>query len=263
MKLQNYFYYFIYLLKLYFNRTYNCIQKKYNTYKKELWIKNYLKKNPECIYRNACWAYNRHLDSLNLIQNNFNNNNIIYNVKDELKHLSVPEIKEYRYNSLNKLPMIDVFLFGTKNESNLGTMIRTSELFGINKVWISNCKKLNSISAVGANKYINYDFISILNESDFIEFIKQNNYYCIIIEQGGFELQNFNFNNIIYNDYFKPLIIFGNESFGIPQYILNSDISNKVVISIPQLGVLKSLNVSVSHAIIIWEIQKCILLSKF
>ena len=57
------------------------------------------------------------------------------------------------------------------------------------------------------------------------------------------------------------MFIFGNESYGIDKEVLNycSDIEGFSVLSIPQLGILRSLNVSNSASIVLWEYYKQIL----
>ena len=55
-----------------------------------------------------------------------------------------------------------------------------------------------------------------------------------------------------------PVFIFGNETYGFDNNVLNTckDIEGFTVISIPQLGILRSLNVSNSASIILWEYYK-------
>jgi tRNA G18 (ribose-2'-O)-methylase SpoU len=48
-------------------------------------------------------------------------------------------------------------------------------------------------------------------------------------------------------------LVFGNESNGLPESFLNSDMKK---ISIPQLGVLRSFNVSAAAAIVMWDFYK-------
>ena len=50
----------------------------------------------------------------------------------------------------------------------------------------------------------------------------------------------------------------GNESFGIPENILNTknEFSNSIVIEIPQVGIIKSHNVGISCGIISYKIME-------
>jgi tRNA G18 (ribose-2'-O)-methylase SpoU len=52
----------------------------------------------------------------------------------------------------------------------------------------------------------------------------------------------------------KPCLVFGSESKGIPQEIVND--SRAEVVAIPQVGVIRSYNVSAAAAIAMWELVR-------
>lgn len=91
----------------------------------------------------------------------------------------------------------------------------------------------------------------------FKKYIIDNNLQPIFIEQGGINILDFNF-------YFekKPVFIFGNESHGIDKKLLNycKDIKGFNIISIPQNGPLRSLNVCNSASIFLWKYYEKVIL---
>jgi len=118
------------------------------------------------------------------------------------------------------------------------------------------------------------------DEKSFIKYMKTNNYIPIFIEQNdvSIKLSNTliktifqNINKININicegnkkqkiDKYKPCFVFGNESFGIPENILNTrnEFPNSIVIEIPQVGIIKSHNVGISCGIISYKIMEVLL----
>ena len=90
-----------------------------------------------------------------------------------------------------------------------------------------------------------------------MEYLEENKIAPIFIEQGGTSILDFNFNELqLHNK--KPVFIFGNETHGIDVKLLNycKNLKGFRILSIPQFGILKSLNVSNSASIILWEYFK-------
>lgn len=233
-----------YNLSFIFLKNYFVLSKKQ---KKEKWISNFLLLNPDCNRRNAEWSYNRHLDSFKPRTNgqSIPDEPSNKNVRSDLKECDVKEIKRVRYEGIKK--RYDCLIFGSKCDRNLGTMIRTSEIMGVSKVYIANCTKMIPVGAVGSQYYIDYEYVNV-NEENFQMFIQKNNFYLIIVEQDGQNLNNVNFTCIPTDKI--PLFVLGNESYGVPDYILrNCDI----IVTIPQIGVIKSMNVTTAHSLILWE----------
>ena len=128
-------------------------------------------------------------------------------------------------------------------------------------------------SCVGANKYLNVKILTnmitdlpdksckpIINKKKFKQYFVNNNLQPIFIEQGGENINNINFKNIISSKK-RPVFVLGNESYGFDKDVLDYflDIKDFRIISIPQLGMLKSLNVSNSASIVLWEYYKQVL----
>lgn len=171
-----------------------------------------------------------------------------YNICDEYKKMKLEEVKELQEN--NSLPFA-VAAVNINGDLNLGSMIRTSVIFGAEKFFIIGKKRYDKRSTVGAHNYINIQFI----EEDvdeyphlaFNDIVKD--YEPHIIEQGGQNINNFSFS---INNKIPPCVIFGSESNGFSETVINvaKDFNFKIL-SIPQYGVLRSLNVSSAASIVI------------
>jgi tRNA(Leu) C34 or U34 (ribose-2'-O)-methylase TrmL len=140
-------------------------------------------------------------------------------------------------------------------------MIRSACLFGAEKFYTFGRKKYDKRSTVGAEKYIDivqytYDDPMTADESilqDICEIQKNNNYEIVLCEQGGMILGSEEY-DMVSSSFSNPLFLFGSESFGIPENILNNESFYKI--SIPQKGVLRSFNVSAAMNIIAWDYIK-------
>ena len=96
----------------------------------------------------------------------------------------------------------------------------------------------------------------IVNYKKFKQYFVNNKLAPVFIEQGGVNILEFSFKehqNKINN--LETTFIFGNESFGIDLKLIKycSDLPGFAFISIPQHGMLKSYNVSISAGIVLWE----------
>lgn len=177
-----------------------------------------------------------------------------FNVHDDLKNLTVPELRKICDSQRNPFAVCALSVTG---DMNIGSIIRTSCLFGAEKVIVLGRKKFDRRGLVGSMNYIDVEFPGgLCNESLTIDkrcFINaMEGYIPIFVEQGGFELGQFNWRDKFY--YFgnqKPCLVFGNENRGIPKNILDLFVSRSFRVSIPQKGVIRSHNVSVASGIVI------------
>lgn len=184
------------------------------------------------------------------------------NVQDAFKSLSLEECKNHC--ATDRLPFDACFLNIT-SDLNVSTSIRTLHLLGVDTVFIVGKHKLDRRALVGAEHYTHIekcgelDPITLeINPNIFQELLKKHNYCPIFVETGGESLENINWNTTLNKPEGKlrPLLIFGNEGRGISQNILNliPSIPNSLIVSIPMKGVLRSLNVSASVAIVTWDL---------
>lgn len=181
------------------------------------------------------------------------------NVHDNLKSLSVEELREEVQK--DRFPF-HVMCLSLTGDLNIGSIIRSSILHGAEKVWIFGRRRYDKRGTVGAHNYIdvetvhgfendNYDF----DKKKFVQILDDNDLVPIFIEQGGTELQNFDWFKNIYkmNGYGnKPVLVFGNETNGIPESFMRED----HIVSVPQRGVIRSFNVSSTMAMVTWDMRR-------
>jgi tRNA G18 (ribose-2'-O)-methylase SpoU len=187
-----------------------------------------------------------------------------YNVRDEYKE------NTYEQNvaiTMSEQRRFSVGCINITGELNIGMMIRSACLLGAENFYIFGRKKFDKRSTVGAEKYINivqYTFDDPIHADEHIlNQLKLLKHPIIACEHGGAELGTIDAINV-YNSVrgLHPMFLFGSESHGIPQIILDRmdhtgypdyEFSR---ISIPQRGVLRSYNVSAAMNIICWDYIK-------
>lgn len=187
-----------------------------------------------------------------------------YNVADKYKENTVEQNVEICKK--DRLPF-SVGVINITGELNVGMMIRSASLFGAEKFYIFGRKKFDKRSTVGAEKYIDivqyaYD-APIDSDEEILNTLRQLNHHIFVCEHGGLTLGtedcNLEFHRSMNS---HPLFLFGSESHGIPQIILDQVDKTGYPdyeftrLSIPQRGVLRSFNVSAAMNIIVWDYLK-------
>lgn len=174
-----------------------------------------------------------------IFENQFSKELNNWNVKDELKRHTLKELNDNQ-------PKFGyaVAAYNIDKGLNIGTMIRTSVLFGADEFFIFGDNKWDKRSTVGAQNYIK---ITKLTNKDLFEELNNRGYYPVIFEPNK---TNFDPSEIIHTKNSKPCFIFGSENEGIPAKYLEQ---TNDIYSIPQYGVLRSLNVSVACGIILYS----------
>ncbi|XP_074532568.1 tRNA (guanosine(18)-2'-O)-methyltransferase TARBP1 [Halichoeres trimaculatus] len=133
--------------------------------------------------------------------------------------------------------------------TNLGGLCRTCEIFGASALVLDNLrhvsdKHFQSLS-VSSELWLPLLEVKPTELTDFLQ-MKKGEGYCIVgVEQtaNSQNLQDYHFPE-------KTLLLLGNEREGIPANLLQM---LDVCVEIPQQGVIRSLNVHVSAALLIWE----------
>lgn len=183
------------------------------------------------------------------------------NVRDEFKSWAVDEIREYSQN--NALPF-GVCLLSLTGDLNVGTIIRTSHLFGAERVMILGRRKYDRRSTVGAEFYTPVVKLGGLRDDDtldpsvFIHAMNEHNYVPIFIEQGGTQVRHVDWQTLnqhleVHNK--KMCFVFGNEGRGIDSNILATRLKwdDSMIASVPQYGVMRSLNVAATASIVLYD----------
>jgi len=195
------------------------------------------------------------------------------NIRDEYRQCSQETLKKLQKNiSMN----CEILLFNIRTSGNVGMIIRSACLMGCQRVIICGRKHYDKRFTVGSENYIpveyndsplkvivtckkdfksdkvNYFFEEIYNVDEFIKVTEGRT--PVFLEQGGESINEINWKSIN-----NPLIIFGNESMGIPKDFI-SKVKNKIpetkTVSIPQWSIMRSLNVAMAASIVLWEIRK-------
>jgi len=177
------------------------------------------------------------------------------NVRDEFKHLSHEEHLELHDDS--RLPYA-IACINLTGDLNVGSIIRSAAMLGCETVFIYGKKKFDKRGLVGAHNYQKIEYITIDIPDELGDFPPDVNYEILIqtldgmgytpfgLETGGARIDQMDFREIV-----SPCIVVGNENMGLPDYLR----SRLPLVSIPQSGVMRSLNVGVAAAIAMAEIQ--------
>ncbi|XP_052769493.1 probable methyltransferase TARBP1 [Mya arenaria] len=135
---------------------------------------------------------------------------------------------------------------------NLGGLCRTSEIFGVSEYVLGKLQYVEDTSfqglSVTAHKWIPITEVHETDLSDYLQQRRQAGYTLVGVEQTA--------NSVSLTDYTFPtktLLLLGNEKEGIPVDLISQ---LDVCVEIPQQGVIRSLNVHVSGAILIWEYRR-------
>lgn len=185
------------------------------------------------------------------------NKEIKYNVHSDYQHLQPNEISEIYQKSSNSVAVGCINLAG---DINIGMMIRTAMCFSVKEFIILGRKKYDRRSTVGCHNHIPIRVFKSakgkeeIDELSLISSLKelQKSYTIVFVEQNDRSMPITNLRLLKFEK--PPLFLFGTESDGISKNVLNFDILNTIIVEIPQKSVIaRSLNVSVSCGILLWE----------
>ena len=163
----------------------------------------------------------------------------------ELERLSVEDFK-----STKKSPII-IVLDNIRSLNNIGSVFRTSDAFLIEKIYLCGItatpphKDIHK-TALGSTDSVTWEYVE--NTIDIITELKSNHITICAIEQAENATMLQNFRPKINTTY---AFVFGNEVKGVTQDVVNA---SDMVLEIPQFGTKHSLNISVSTAVVIWDV---------
>lgn len=181
-----------------------------------------------------------------------------YNVHDKFKGMTIDELKAQ--SDSDRLPWHTLCLNVT-GDLNVGTMVRTSHCLGASSVIIFGRQKIDNRSLVGAANYTKVERARAINDElelspeIFLDLLTARNLTPVFVECGGINLPDVDWNlrlEEMSRRGTQPCLVMGNEGNGIPTDILylQNLFPNSFTVSIPQRGVIRSLNVAIAHGII-------------
>jgi tRNA G18 (ribose-2'-O)-methylase SpoU len=180
-----------------------------------------------------------------------------FNVHDELKHLTVEELRSVTQQGLRRFETLCLNVLG---DLNIGTIIRSSHLFGARRVTVFGRRRFDNRGLVGAQNYTQVERVEGLlsdgvsiDPATFWRYMVEERLYPIFVEQGGSNVFEFDWRETERDAAslgHTICLVMGTENSGIPQSILQGvDMVNHAV-SIPQAGVIRSFNVSMAFGIV-------------
>ncbi len=167
----------------------------------------------------------------------------------------------------------DVFVVlpDIRSAHNVGSVFRTSDAAGVNKIYISGytptpLNKFNkpqpqiAKTALGAEKNIPWEYFE--SHTTMLNKLKKDGFKIIAVEQtkNSINYKDLNLNNLFVNNKGKVsgvgprdkkiAFVFGNEVLGLPKGIIDK---TDVCIELPMNGMKESLNVAVTAGIVLFQ----------
>jgi tRNA (guanosine-2'-O-)-methyltransferase len=148
----------------------------------------------------------------------------------------------------NRQPDITILMENIHDPHNIAAVMRTCDAIGITEIFICNHtipmhKKFGAKSSSSANKWLIIHQFD--NVNDCVQAIKAKSYkmYATYLHQESKSLYEL--------DLTEPTcLVFGNEKDGVTQEMLTHCDGNFII---PQVGMIKSLNISVACAVSLYE----------
>ena len=171
--------------------------------------------------------------------------------RDKLSMEQLGRISVEEYKRKEKTPIVLV-LDNIRSMSNIGSIFRSADAFCLEKIYLCGItatpphREINK-TALGATDSVDWQYMESTYEC--VKTLKSKGYTIYSLEQTK--------NSIMLNDFkvssIPMAIVVGNEVEGVEQQVI--DFCDDVI-EIPQFGTKHSLNVSVSCAVVVWEIVK-------
>ena len=186
-----------------------------------------------------------------------------YNVADQFKDNTYEENRIIcEDGSLN----FAVGVINVTGELNVGMIIRSASLIGAKEFYTFGRKRIDMRSTVGGEKYLpikQYVYEDPLDaDKQLLDDLLTLPYTVVLVEHTNENYRLGKNNAHIYSMCARPpLFLFGSESHGIPDTLLNAmepDGPEHLFhrLSIPQRGVLRSFNVAAAATLVMWDYVK-------
>ncbi|KAM9559168.1 putative methyltransferase TARBP1 [Salvelinus alpinus] len=159
----------------------------------------------------------------------------------------VPQQRAARLGKLHSALLVVASLID--KPTNLGGLCRTCEIFGASGLVLDSLRHVSDkhfqALSVSSELWLPLLEVKPVELSDFLQLKKREGYCIVGVEQtaNSQSLKDYRFPE-------KTLLLLGNEREGIPANLLQL---LDVCVEIPQQGVIRSLNVHVSAALLVWE----------
>lgn len=159
----------------------------------------------------------------------------------------VPQQRAARLGKLHSALLVVASLID--KPTNLGGLCRTCEIFGASGLVLDSLRHISDkhfqALSVSSELWLPLLEVKPVELADFLQLKKREGYCIVGVEQtaNSQSLKDYRFPE-------KTLLLLGNEREGIPANLLQL---LDVCVEIPQQGVIRSLNVHVSAALLVWE----------
>ena len=161
------------------------------------------------------------------------------------------EIQQQRMANLQKSSAGNLIVVASLIDKapNLGGLCRTCEIFGVQTLVLGNTHVTEDVQfkslSVSAAKWMDIQEARMSELKSYLASMRHEGYTLVGVEQtaNSITLTRYQFSH-------KTLLLLGNEKEGIPVELIQM---LDVCVEIPQVGVIRSLNVHVSGALLVWE----------
>lgn len=160
-----------------------------------------------------------------------------------------PERKERLTNVLNKRqPGLAVVLENVSDPHNISAVMRTCDAVGVQDIYILNTaipkyKKFGKKSSSSASKWLSVHQYQDADECFKVLRQKYSKIYSTHLSEDAVSLYELDFLE-------STALVFGNEHGGLSESVLSKCDGNFII---PQVGIIKSLNISVACAVSLYE----------
>jgi tRNA G18 (ribose-2'-O)-methylase SpoU len=164
------------------------------------------------------------------------------NVLDQLKNLTVPEIRDY---CISNTIDASVAMVNINGDFNLSTMVRNANFFGFRDVHYVGKKRWDKRGSVGTHHYT-----PMYNHHDESSFISQCVNRTIIGVENNiprYSNKTVNLFHYEFDNNIEPIFLFGEENRGLSDFILDRC---DIILTIPHYGSVRSLNVGTTSGVV-------------
>lgn len=163
------------------------------------------------------------------------------NRPDYLKWLTDKEVEEYLNQRKHNF---GVLIVNVLYDNNAGNIVRSANAFGAEEIILYGHKKFDRRASVGAEFYSYFRHLKFVEDLDSV-FAEYDSIVAVENTSDAVSLDEFKWDPAS-----KTLLVFGQESSGIPKEILDKC---KEKVQITQFGSVRSLNVAVAAGIVMYD----------